>query len=90
VLAAAILVRIIWVVSYYAAARWKDRRFGMRSTPRPLSPRSVQGGIVIAWCGMRGIVTLAAALALPVGFPGRDLILFASFAWCWAPWWCRG
>ena len=27
------------------------------------------GSIVIAWCGMRGIVTLAAAYALPEGFP---------------------
>jgi len=38
---------------------------------------------VIAWCGMRGIVTLAAALALPDGGPGRfpyrDLILFTAF-----------
>ena len=79
VLAAVILVRVAWVMGYYATARWKDRRFGMRDTPRPLSPRSVGGGIVIAWCGMRGIVTLAAALALPMAFPGRDLILFASF-----------
>jgi CPA1 family monovalent cation:H+ antiporter len=29
---------------------------------------------------MRGIVTLAAALALPAGFPHRDLILFGAFA----------
>ena len=28
---------------------------------------------------MRGVVTLAAALALPLDFPGRDAILFASF-----------
>jgi monovalent cation/hydrogen antiporter len=28
---------------------------------------------------MRGIVTLAAALALPAGFPSRDLVLFAAF-----------
>ena len=38
---------------------------------------------VVAWCGMRGIVTLAAALALPDGvpdpFPYRDLILFTAF-----------
>ncbi len=40
---------------------------------------------VIAWCGMRGIVTLAAALALPDGvhgpfvFPYRDLIVFTAF-----------
>ena len=76
VLATAVLVRVVWVMGYYGAALWKDRRFGTRDTPRPLSPRSVQGAVVIAWCGMRGIVTLAAALALPLGFPGRDLILF--------------
>ncbi len=40
---------------------------------------------MIAWCGMRGTVTLAAALALPDGlrgqyaFPHRDLILFTAF-----------
>jgi monovalent cation/hydrogen antiporter len=38
-----------------------------------LLPRTVQAGVVISWCGMRGIVTLAAALALPAAFPGRDL-----------------
>jgi len=35
---------------------------------------------VISWCGMRGIVTLAAAYALPEGFPYRDLILLTAFA----------
>src|SRR5690349_22929011 len=65
-------------MTYYAAARWKNRRFGARMR-RPVPPPTVQGGIVVSWCGMRGIVTLAAALALPTHFPGRDLILFASF-----------
>jgi len=41
---------------------------------------TVQGGIVVSWCGMRGIVTLAAAFALPESFPNRDIILFAAFA----------
>ena len=41
---------------------------------------SLRGGIVISWCGMRGIVTLAAAFALPEGFPYRDLILLTAFA----------
>jgi CPA1 family monovalent cation:H+ antiporter len=36
--------------------------------------------LAIAWCGMRGIVTLAAALALPPAFPGRDLVLVVAFA----------
>jgi CPA1 family monovalent cation:H+ antiporter len=47
---------------------------------------SGRGALVVGWCGMRGIVTLAAALALPTGevaaggFPHRDLILFISFS----------
>src|SRR6185436_19106695 len=40
-------------------------------------------GILVSWCGMRGIVTLATALALPDGgsnsFPYRDLIVFCAF-----------
>jgi monovalent cation/hydrogen antiporter len=40
---------------------------------------------IMSWCGMRGIVSLAAALALPQTladgneFPGRDLIIFLTF-----------
>ncbi len=40
---------------------------------------------IIGWCGMRGIVSLAAALALPLQLPGgapfphRDLIIFITF-----------
>jgi CPA1 family monovalent cation:H+ antiporter len=40
---------------------------------------------IIGWTGMRGVVSLAAALALPLtiqngdSFPGRDLILFLTF-----------
>jgi NhaP-type Na+/H+ or K+/H+ antiporter len=33
----------------------------------------------VSWCGMRGIVTLAAAYALPRDFPHRDLILLTAF-----------
>jgi hypothetical protein len=36
--------------------------------------------LIIGWAGMRGVVSLAAALALPQNFPGRDLLLFATFA----------
>jgi len=45
---------------------------------------TVSGGLIVSWCGMRGIVTLVAALALPNGdggsaFPYRDLIVFVAF-----------
>ena len=41
---------------------------------------TVGSGLIISWAGMRGIVSLAAALALPPGFPYRDLILLTAFS----------
>jgi hypothetical protein len=35
--------------------------------------------LVMSWAGMRGVVSLAAALSLPEQFPGRDIILFVTF-----------
>jgi len=84
VLATCILARILWVMSYNAVVRWQVRRHGFHP-PRPMSPPTLRGGLVIAWSGMRGIVTLAAALALPLGdvaaggFPFRDLIVLTAF-----------
>ena len=40
----------------------------------------VGSGLVISWPGMRGIVSLAAALALPAAFPYRDLIVLTAFS----------
>jgi Na+/H+ antiporter len=79
VLAAVILIRIVWVMSYNTVLRLSIARRGFHPR-RPMSEPTVQGGIVISWCGMRGIVTLAAAFALPEGFPYRDLILLTAFA----------
>ena len=36
--------------------------------------------MVNGWCGMRGAVSLAAALALADDFPHRDIVLFLTFA----------
>lgn len=79
VLGVAIGARIAWVMSFNTFIRWKVRRFGMRGE-RPLLRPTIRGGIIISWCGMRGIVTLAAALALPDAFPGRALILVTAFS----------
>ncbi|GAA4777928.1 Na+/H+ antiporter [Actinomycetospora chlora] len=44
-----------------------------------------RGPFIISWAGMRGVVTLAAAFAIPVGdatspgMPGRDVVVFAAF-----------
>jgi CPA1 family monovalent cation:H+ antiporter len=79
VLGGVILTRIIWVMSYYTVMRLVIARRGFHPR-RPMAAPSLRGGIVISWCGMRGIVTLAAAFALPEGFPYRDLILLTAFA----------
>ena len=57
-----------------------DRRPEQRERRVGAAPR-----IVVGWAGMRGAVSLAAALALPLetnagsALPGRDLILFITF-----------
>src|SRR6185436_16636856 len=47
---------------------------------RPMLRPTVGSGLVISWAGMRGIVTLAAAMALPPAFPYRDLIVLTAFS----------
>jgi len=78
-----VLVRFAWVMTYNTVARWRLRRAGPSRRPSRMPP-TVGGGLVVSWCGMRGIVTLAAALALPDGAPGsafpyRDLIILCAF-----------
>jgi len=41
---------------------------------------TIGSGLIISWAGMRGIVSLAAALALPSAFPYRDLIVLTRFS----------
>jgi CPA1 family monovalent cation:H+ antiporter len=43
-------------------------------------PLGAGGATVVSWAGIRGVVTLALALSVPAGFPGRDLILVTAFA----------
>ena len=78
VLATVILVRVAWHMAVNATLRWRDARYGFHP-PRPMLRPTVGSGLVISWAGMRGIVTLAAALALPEGFPARDLIVLTAF-----------
>jgi len=75
-----ILVRMIWVFPATYVPRWIIRRIRERDPSPPW--RSVS---IIAWTGMRGVISLAAALALPfqttagVQFPDRNLIIFLTF-----------
>ncbi len=78
--ATVIVMRIVWVFATTAVIRALDRRDSQRLRRAPWQAR-----FIIGWAGMRGAVSLAAALAVPVEtdagtpFPGRDLILFMTF-----------
>jgi CPA1 family monovalent cation:H+ antiporter len=77
VLAVVIVSRLVWVLGCGLVIR-ALARFGSAEQRREAP--SVRGGVLIGWCGMRGLVTLVAAIALPHDFPGRDPIVLAAFA----------
>ena len=79
VLLTVIVVRVAWHMSFNYIVRWRHRRFGFHP-PRPMLRPTLGSGLVISWAGMRGIVSLAAALALPSTFPYRDVIVLTAFA----------
>jgi NhaP-type Na+/H+ or K+/H+ antiporter len=75
-----IVARIAWVTGAAAFSRWRCRpRADGTPGPRDAVALTGRGAAVVGWSGMRGTVTLAAALALPTDFPFRDLILTTAF-----------
>jgi CPA1 family monovalent cation:H+ antiporter len=68
-----IVSRFVWLFP----ASWLPRQIPSVRRHDPMPP---WGHItVLSWAGMRGVVSLAAALALPVTFPERDLLVFLAF-----------
>jgi CPA1 family monovalent cation:H+ antiporter len=68
-----ILSRFVWVFPSVYLPR-------LMPSVRRAEPGSALGeAMVISWAGMRGVVSLAAALALPLDFPERDLLVFLAF-----------
>jgi Na+/H+ antiporter len=74
-------VRLAWTFTLPYLTRLIDRRESQRARRIPADQR-----LVVGWAGMRGSVSLAAALAIPLHthagapFPERDLIIFLAFA----------
>jgi Na+/H+ antiporter len=71
-----IVTRIVWVFPATYLPRLLSERIRKRDPYPP--PKAV---FVVSWAGMRGAVSLAAALALPIDvrFPQRDLVIFLTF-----------
>ncbi|MFL5675704.1 MAG: Na+/H+ antiporter [Chloroflexota bacterium] len=69
-----IVARFAWVFPATYLPRMLSRKLRERDPSPP--PQAVA---VISWAGMRGAVSLAAALALVLDFPDRDLVIFLTF-----------
>jgi Na+/H+ antiporter len=71
-------VRVLWMSGAYLVVR--------RSPDASAAPRTGREAVVLAWCGMRGLATLALALSLPATvdggapFPGRVEITLIACA----------
>ncbi len=75
---AVIAARFLWVIPGTYLTAWMRRR------KRPIQNPG-RASLILGWSGMRGAVSLAAALALPLttdtggAFPNRELIIFLTF-----------
>ncbi len=75
-----VVIRLVWV----CAATYLPLLFNKNLREGKLKPNGKEV-FLVGWAGMRGVVSLASALAIPVlladgkEFPERDLVLFVSF-----------
>jgi CPA1 family monovalent cation:H+ antiporter len=69
-----ILVRLAWVFGATYLPGWRS----LAGHSADALPRW-QEAFVIAWAGMRGVVSLATVLALPLTIPERDLLILVTF-----------
>ncbi len=77
-----IALRVIWVFPGAFVAQWIRSRIIHQNIRPPTAP----GILILGWAGMRGVIALAAAIALPQTladgspFPQRNLIIFLAFS----------
>jgi CPA1 family monovalent cation:H+ antiporter len=69
-----IVARFIVCIGYNRAHAYIAKRRGLPE------PATMKQAVLASWCGMRGLVTLATAFALPGNFPQRDMVVLAAFA----------
>jgi CPA1 family monovalent cation:H+ antiporter len=80
VVAVVVVARFVWVFPAIYVPRWLSPALARRDPSPPW-----QQAFLLAFTGVRGVVSLAAALAIPLiteaasAFPDRDLILFVTF-----------
>ena len=72
-LLATVLLRPVWVFAFRLVLLSSTRGDRRGTVP------SWKAATIVSWAGMRGVVTLAAAFAIPEGFPHREVLLLVAF-----------
>src|SRR5262245_13179404 len=78
-------IRFLWIFTATYGVRW------LLPSVRRRDPASARVSTLVSWCGMRGVVSLAAVLALPSvlpsgePFPQRDLVILLTFGIVFVP-----
>lgn len=86
----AIVLRLLWVYPTAYVPRWLSAE--IRKDPPP----GWKGPLIVSWAGMRGVVSLATALSIPLlmtdgtAFPQRNLIIFITFVVIFITLVCQG
>lgn len=74
VVAGVITTRVAMAFLFHTIVVYRHRR------GNDLAPFAPGETLLVGWAGMRGLVTLATAFALPANFPERDLVVLTAFA----------
>jgi CPA1 family monovalent cation:H+ antiporter len=80
-----IISRFVWVFM----TGWLPSAFARSEVTQSTAPLWTHHAVV-SWAGMRGVVSLAAALALPSNFPARDVIVLLAFCAIFCDSYCSG
>lgn len=72
------LLIVLRIACTMGASAWT--RFANRFITTADANPGWRGPMILGWAGMRGVVSLAAALSIPLHFPQRNLILFITFS----------
>lgn len=77
ILATVIIIRIVWIMTFNAIeGHFHERLKRISKAPS----YSLKVSFLVSWCGVRGLITIATALALPSDFPSRNLIILTAFS----------
>ncbi|QXQ06032.1 sodium:proton antiporter [Sphingosinicellaceae bacterium] len=77
---AGMTIAAVIVVRFVVVMGWNRLAVYSRLMRGDLEPPTTSQGLFVSWCGMRGLLSMATAFALPADFPQRDIVVLTAFA----------